>query len=517
MRYFICFISFLTLNCAFIRAQQISLKKPLSDEDYQNLKLLAKSCFQYSTGYNFNIDYFDFYDKNVKQQKPRPSSLKQIMDLEKELKGDYHDAYTYNSIGVVYQKLYMKEEAVKYFNKALEPANDFIKNYPDSSSAFKILGITYANLENFNEAVSLLKKAYTLNNNDSIAMVYIPYYYRIMRNFDSCLAEIDKYILVHPDKLFNYISLLNCIVEEKLYNLFKTDRKDIGRILGNKSPEEILDITKIKEAFEKHSNDIQYELLYRFSRHFIITIKSAIRTSADTSISTRKFNCIIDESDISELNELEKFYLDCLNDKGIPYQYVINKSLGNIYMLKDEIATAIPYFKKAIELKPLRESTDSYNAAIDYDNLKTAFLLMDDTVSFEKTVKQKIKIKPAINPLPEDYITMSAISFLHNKYDDGIRYSEKALKINPGQKEAFIYFAVIDILNGNIKEATLHLDNLHKIDPNNYSLYFLTGICQLFENNFFSAYYSFQIARSLSNNPKRIENEIINKYFTVRK
>jgi tetratricopeptide (TPR) repeat protein len=515
MRYFIYLFSLLTFNYTFIGAQQISLKKPLSDGDYQYLKELAKSCFQYSTDYNFKIDFFDFYDTKIKPEKP--SSLKQIKYLENKLKGDFQDAYTYNSIGVIYQKLFMNEEAVKYYNKALEPAKDFVKNYPDSSSAFKILATTYANLQDYNEAISLLKKAYLLNNNDSLVMVYIPDFYRIMGNFDSCLTEIDKFINDHPDRLLNYISLFLCKAEEISYTLSKTDKKDIERILGNKSPEEILDITKIKRAFEKHNNDIQFELLYRFSRHFIITIKSAIRTSADTSYSRQNLKCIIDESDISELNSLEKFYLNCLNDKRIPYQYIINKALANIYMVKGEIPSAVPYLKKAIELKPLKNSTVSYNAAGDYDNLKTAFFLMDDTISFVKIAKQKIRIRPAINPLPEDYITMSAISFLKNKYDDGIRYSEKALKINPRQKEAFIYFSVIDIINGNFKEASQHLDKLYKIDPNNYSFYFLEGICQLTENNFYSAYYSFLIAMRLSKDQSMIENKIINKYYIDRK
>jgi tetratricopeptide (TPR) repeat protein len=516
MRYFINIYAFLTLYCSSISAQPIALKKPLSQEDFLHLDSLAINCIGHELMISFSINSNDFYnDKSIKPSEP--SSLKQIKGYEKKLKGNYYDASIYNSIGVVYKRLFLLEEAKTNFDKALDLAHEYVKNNPDCSCAYDILGIVYASLDSLNKAEAVFQKAYMLNNNDSLARDMIPWIYLNTGNFNSYFSEIDKFLKDQPDKLLNYISLFLGLAIEKSSILYKIEKKDIEETLRNKRPDEIIDLSKIKNAFEKNPKKIQYELLYQLSKHLTIYMKSVIRTFADSSFSPISHKFILDEFDIAELKKLEKFYLTCLTFKGIPNKYIINKALGNIHLLRGELALAIPYLKRTIEFKPLNKSTFDSNAADDYDNLALTFLWLKDTALYEKTLIRKFKIKPAINPLPEDYIIMSEILFNHNKYQDAIKYSNDALKINPNQKGAFICLSVIDILKQKYKDASQQLEKLYKIDPNNSDYYLLQGICQLHDNNFFNAYYSFLIAGNLGYDPKWIDKEIISKYFVVKK
>ncbi|MCX6330891.1 MAG: hypothetical protein NTZ85_15425, partial [Bacteroidia bacterium] len=245
-------------------------------------------------------------------------------------------------------------------------------------------------------------------------------------------------------------------------------------------------------------------------------IKSFARTTSQLStISPNKFRFLLDKSDLIEFDNLESFYKTCLNDSRIPNKVMINEALGNIYLFKGRTKSALLYLKKAIELRSLANSTFGYNAAEDYDNLATAYLLLKDTVSFEKVVQQKFNVRPAINPLPEDYISMAKISFSHKDYLSARKYSEEALKINSNQTEAYICLAVLDILNRDAKNAAEKLNESYKTDPNNYALYILQGVCLLYDNDISTAYELFKFAKKLTTNPAWIDEEIINKYFTV--
>lgn len=501
-----------------IIAQQVSLKHPLSGADYISLDKVARNCFatvEFNISFEINLE--DFYDpKYIKPDKP--DSLKHIEELEKKIKGNYRDAKIYLDIGTIYKRLYMLEDARKNFSRALDLAKEYVKNNPDSASAYGILGLSFFSLDDFTEAGLAFEQSYNLNNNDSIALTVIPTCYTFAGNFNSALTTINNIIDKDPDNVDNYTYLLTTLYMQKFTEFMAPGpaHNELESSLKGKSAEEILDLSKIIAAYERNKNDIHFELLYRYYRHLSLFIKSFARTISQLStISPNKFRFLLDKSDLIEFDKLESFYKTCLNDSRIPNKVMINEALGNIYLFKGRTKSALLYLKKAIELRSQAKSTFSYNAAEDYDNLAAAYLILKDTVSFEKVMQQKFNVRPAINPLPEDYISMAKISFSHKDYLSARKYSEEALKINPDHAEAYICLAVLDILNRDTKNAEERLNESYKIDPNNYALYVLQGVCLLYDNDISTAYAVFKFAKKLTLDPAWIDEDIINKYFTV--
>ncbi len=509
-------ISFaLVLQIHLLFAQQISLKNPLTESDKLYLQKEAMDCFGYEASVNFSFLSNDFFDtKNVKADKS--SSMAHIKELEKKLKGNYSDANIYNNIGLEYRGLFKKEVAAKNFNKALALAKELVKAKPDSSTSYDLLAAIYFDLENFTEAGKTSQHAYDINSKDSIAKFMIPMAYVFSRDFEPALTIIKKEINAEPDNICGYVYLSFYLYFKKYVELTKLDGNSIKLLLKNKTPEEIIDLTLIENAYKNHKDNIPFELVYRFTRHLSVCAKSMLLTLNDTSVTPKNQKFIIDEKDVVEFNDLEKFYLSCLNNTGIPNKFIIYKALGNIHLLKGETKDAIPFLQEAIKHKPLNKSKFMNNASEDYDNLAAAYLLLKDTTSFEKTITQKFQIKPAINPLTEDYIRMAKISFYHKDYEKAKKLATDALQMDENQDNAYICLAAIDLINKNTKDAFVQLEKANKINPNNYSMYFLQGICLLNDGDVSTAYYSFKKAQEFVNNPRWIDDEIINKFFNMK-
>ncbi len=494
------------------KAQQ--LKQTLSTSDFIYLDKQIKDCFAYEVSIAFSFNSQDFYD-NKSIEPDKPNSLKQIKDLEKKLKGNYRDAAIYNNIGMAYKGMFMPEEANKNFNKALELAKEYVKNNPDSTSANNVLALIYLNLGNVKEAALIFQKSYSINK-DSTARAMIPFCLIYSGNFEAAISVLDSMIVTQPDDLFSYSVLLFTMYWEKAnetQGLVNLPNSEIERLYKDKKPEEIIDIVKIKNGLDNNKNDVRFQLLYQLSKHLSIIIKSSLRTTANPASSMEKSKFILDDVDKVELQSIALFYIKCLNDTQIANKYLINKALGNIYLMIGDAKKAIPYLETACKQKPLNKSTFLNNAANDYDNLAAAYLILNDTASFEKIVKQKFDIKPAINPLPSDYVSMAKISFFHNDFLKAKEYSEQALKMDPEQYEAYICLVAIELLQRNTKKSAENLNQLYIINPNIYNLYILQGICSLFDNDISTAYTSFTMAKLFVNDPTWIDNEIINKFF----
>lgn len=514
MKYFIsvaAIIIFLQCNLA---AQRAVLKQPLSKEIFLDLDEQVKSCLAYNANINFTFHSSDFFD-NKNSRGDQPNSQSQINELKKQLKGNYRDAGVYNKIGMVYKGLQKQDEADKNFYKALELSKEYVKNNPDSSLAYDMLASVYVNLSKFTEAIKEFHYAYNIDKKDSLARYMIPFCHMFMGNFKEAFTAVNTMLLEQPDEFDLYTNLTVINYWSKLFTLQQLPPAEFEQLLRNKTPEEIFDLTKIKDAYNRNNKKAEFELLYQFSRHLAICTKSFFRMLADSSSSSKNIKFKLEEKDITELVTIKAFYEKCLTDSRIPNKFILHKSIGNIYLLLGEAKNALPFLKTAIKLKPLKKSKYDDNAAEDYDNLAAAFFILTDTLSYEKTIKEKLIAKPAINPLAADYAAMAKIAFFHKDYAGAKKYSEDALKINPKLADAHICLVAIDILNRNIKDAMKKIDILYEVDHNRYEFYILQGICLIHENDVSTAYSSFKMAKTLVNKPAWIDDEILGRYFII--
>jgi len=515
MKAIISLIFCLVLCPEIILAQQVSLKHPLSKADYASLDKVVKECFSYEPTFGFTFQLDDFFDfKDLVPDKI--SSLKQIREMEKDVRGNYKDVAVYNKIGMAYQGLFMTNEAHENFKKALDLATVFAGNNPDSSSAFMALGISHMNLGNLIEAGMAFQRSYEMNENDSIAKTMLMTCFLYSGNFDSALSLINEMISRKPCDLENYAFQFLMLYFRKFTELGKLPRDSLESSLKGKSAEEIIDFSGLETVCERNKKHKQFQILYQFSRHSALTLKSFFRTSADTSITYANFKFLVEEDDLIELNKLETFYKDCLDDQTIPLRFLLNKALGNICLLKGETESAIQYLEKAIEFKPLEKSQFRNNAEGEYDDLAFVYFILKDTASYEKVVKRKFRIKPAIIPLSEDFVSMAKLSVFHNNYSKARKYCEEAVRIDPDLFNAYLGLAVLDIIGRDTRSAGDKLNTMFRIDRDRGNLYLLQGICMLFDNDISTAYTSFQIARRHMDDPTWITREIINKYFVVK-
>jgi tetratricopeptide (TPR) repeat protein len=513
MKFIISILTLVMLQHLPVSAQNISLKKPLTADDFKILDKELDGCLSYEVSIIFTFNTWDFYDnKNVMPD--TPNSIKQVQELEKQLKGNYRDATLYNNIGMAYKGMFMFDEANKNFDKAFELAQVYVKNHPDSAIAHSLMATVYSNQGKFTEAIASFETVYKLDKNDSVAKFMIPACYTFAGNFEEAKAALNR-LLTKPEDEFDYLCVLTVTnYWEKMVASQQMQGVDIEKLLKDKSPQEILDFTKIDELCKRNKGKIEFELVYRFNRHMAVFLKSFMRTMASKDITADNIKFKTDEKDIAELNALEAFYTKCLNDTGIHNKYILYKSLANIQLLKGDFKKAIPLTKMAIKLKPVNKSKFDNNAAGDYDNLGAVFYLLKDTAGFERTVKEKFAVRPAINPLPDDNATLARISFFHKDYAAAKKNSEEGLKMNPKLETAIICLAALDILDRNIKSAFKMIDRLYDANPQNASVFILQGICSLHDNDISTAYGSFKRARELVGDPSTIDG-ILERFFLV--
>jgi len=514
MKFVITILTLVFLYHLPASAQNISLKKPLTKDDLKMLDMQLDGCLSYEATINFTFNIWDFYD-NKHITPDTPNNIKQVHELEKQLKGNYRDASVYNNIGMVYKGLFMPDEANKNFARSFELAQVYVKNHPDSAVAHDLMAAVYMNQSRFTEAIASFEVAYKLDKNDTVAKYMIPTCNVFAANFVEARASLNR-LFAEPEDEDDYLSLLTVInYWEKMLTLQQLQPAEMEKLLKDKTPQEFFDFAKIDELYNKNKNKIQFELFYRFNRHLAVCLKSFMRSIADPQFSDKDIKFKTEEKDITELNALEAFYTKCLSDTGIPNKYILYKSLANIQLLKGDVKKALPFSTTAIKLKPVNKSKYDNNAAEDYDNLGAAFFILKDTAGYEKTAKEKFAVKPAINPLPADYVTMAKISFFHKDYAAARKFSEEGLGMDPKLQDAIICLAALDILNRKIKEAYKTIDKLYDVNPQHASVFILQGICSLHENDISTAYGSFKRARDLVDDPAWLD-EIVERLFVVK-
>ena len=496
-------------------AQKVSLKHALTKADTVYLEKLTQESVDMGGAFSMQSVSSDFTDPG-KIVPDKPFNISDVQKLEKKLKNSYEDAAVYYDIGMMYKYNFNKEKAMYYLNKSLEQGLLRVKAKPDSASSYSKLGLIYFRLDNYDECIKAYEKAIALNPSDTLIRAFLPGAHLYKYDLKGTLAAIRKNTDYAPNNPAYYELLPLYYFIGPMYETSRGGYMVIKERYFDKRVDEITDLGLIRSAYENNPGNKKMEMIYNISRLNVLISKIMMVYQLDTVYyEGKKISFPADAYDLEELARLETYFKSLLTDPAIVNKYVVYRSLGYLSIIKNEAKQAAAYFQSAIKQRPLNKSRFESNAATDYDNLAGAYLIMTDTAAYEKTVQEKFKVKPEINVSPVDYINMSKIAFFHKKYDDALTYAKGALAIYPESDQAYLIMAAIDIQKKNYKAAFANLDSGYKLNRQDNTFQYLSGVCLLLMNDPQTAYLCFQAAKN--NEPNSLmDKEVFSYFFDVK-
>jgi tetratricopeptide (TPR) repeat protein len=492
---------------------QVTIKKPLSAEDDAYFNKQLQKQFTYISSISFSYKSDDLYDpSNIVGDKPADAN--EILILEKKLKGNYDDAVIYNQIGNICKRLLRYEEAEKKFTKALERANEMILVEGDSASSYEILGTIHMNMNNFIEAAIAYEKAHELDPKNEMVKCMTPMLYMFAGDLNRMLAAIQKDVKESPSQVSSYFSYPLYFYYSLLVVMQQSQGDQRDKLLKNKSVDDILDLTILKDGIKNNENNVQFELLLNVTRHLITSAKVMINATGDTTMMAKDYKFPIDAFDKTEFENLEKYYKTCFKDDRITNKYFVNRALANIYLMQNRSKEAIPLLEKAIALKPISKCKLMNNTAEEYESLAYAYITSGDTAAYKKTIRKKFKDRPTIDPLATDYVTMGMIAYKEKKDAEAEKYLKEAIALGDKEYITQLLLGAVELNKKNIDAALKYLDAAFQIDKQDYTLYYLMGICYLHKNDAISAQYCFDKANKLTTSYTRLDPKLMDRFFT---
>ncbi len=503
----------LLLSCnTLLKAQHGTIKRPLKAEDITFLKKTATECFHFNPRLQFSYNNTDLSkDKPGKGDKPATAENLELLKKESEKQPQNADLYT--EITGMYSRLKLPDEAREYRKKSFEAISAVLVQHPDSTEALITLGEIYMSALQMDSALAKYRQAFAQDPLNREANRLIPFMHILNNRFDSAYAFIVKQINRYPDTYEVHESLPIYYIYKfydqlNKYSQLKTVEEEKLR------PENIMTLKLLKDYHERAPSDFNREYLYRITYQVCYSTLITYKTVNDSLFNVKQIRFVTGLKDASNLKQQEAFFKKCLHRKELKNKYLAHKALGNIYLLMNQPKEAIPYLKKAISLKPVKYSTIGNNASEDYDNLITAHFLLKDTAAYEKTILEKIKAQPAIDPTSSDYITAGRICISRKKYPEAEAWFRKALALDAENVDALLGLALIRFQNNDNAGALANINEAYKLNDHTWELYILYGIVSLCNNDPVNAFEAFKEGRKLHYS-KWIQEDLMENYFDI--
>jgi tetratricopeptide (TPR) repeat protein len=444
-------------------------RKHLIENMHFSLGFSSEMKFSYST-----TDLFS--DKVEKEQ---PASLEEIEKLKKTIDGSDEDAAKYLDISSLYSRLKMNREADEYRNKAIEIAERKIEQSPDSIGAYLFLSGVYMGALQPEKSIYYNRLAHSKKPSYlppliSNATLFLTYF-----QTDSARVIIDAFLKNHPEDQ-RVFSIVPMIYMTTIFN--KANNSADEHYFTNTPLDSLLATPLLDYMYEKNKSNYDAEFLYRVARMLIVNTVVGVLSVSDTTFDDEYIKFKIPKQLHQEVEANKTFFTNCLKTKDVRYHFYANKILGSIYLLSNETKKATTYLRNTINLKPVSNCSTTSNTNEDYYNLMGAYLILKDTVSYEKVLLEKIKLQPTIDPYAGDYTNLAMLYLYRNKVDLARQTYLKAKAIDEkylatvevGElSTAIVGLGVCDFMDNDLESAMARVNEAYKQNSRQWELYVL--------------------------------------------
>jgi len=501
----------------------------------QEIHIKAADCFEKTIridptheNYNFlGVCYFKLFDyaramecfqKAIELNPTHPdypislnATIQSKSDLETKKSPHEIECMKFNEFANSYIKDADYQKALEFYHKAIaaNPSDLIVK---------KNAAIALYHLQDYTQAISYLSQVLEANpgEDDSHNMLGLSYFQN--HEYSKAIMHYEKAIALNPN---------NAIYKDNLQ--FAKSNQTLHTNLGEHAIQEVSDLNaRGNECFNKG----QYLQAIEFYRraleindqdpvyHYNLANAWFNQGNFDEAIKNAENALQLDPGKTEALNLIGTSYQK-KNDTATaitvfkkaleihPHSDTYN-NLGNCYFLQYEYDLAIVYFEKAVELAPgqtlyeknlkiVRETKQKF-ANSTKDEIKAATKLTQEALdaysrqAYEETIEG---LKKVIDITPNDitlYNYIGSCYFNQKKCHEAIDYYQKASKIDPNNATTYLYLGNTYLELGNYKIALSHYQKTISLDPNNAQAQSSLGLCFYQTNEFQQAISCYQSA-----------------------
>lgn len=483
------------------------LKKNTNHETIEFLKTKSLNCIGADITFNYNYSASDLINRNKKAKSSKPSSIKEVKKLKKKLSGNYKDALTNYQIAMVYLRLNEFALFEEYVTQAFKQSEIGISSDPENIDYYHIKAMIYNLYNNYYEMVAMYIEIINLFPDDEFARFSLIMAYSQIGDYKQAQELAKQSIEQFPDNSNYYIGFNMANTFEIFTELGQEYLTDS---IADFNSDEIFDNQLLINASEKFENRNEYETLKNTTFLFQL-LMSKISNFSDSE-SFDEYEIVFKGNELEKINNIEKFFKSALANKKMKNNYFFHYSLGIVYFLKKDLNLAISEFEKAKKERAKFAVTFDDNLSNYYDNIAAIQFLNEDTVSAMKTLKEKIKKRPSIDPNPLDYCVYANYLLEFGELEQAKENFEKAIEIQPNNIIALKGLITHSILNDDYIKAMTNIEKAADINFYDIDIHILYGILSLLSNDMEEAYTSFENAYQIDTENETL-NEILEELF----
>lgn len=334
------------------------------------------------------------------------------------------------------------------FKKALTLYQTLLYDDPNNPELHHIIGILYAQLGEYSNAIEHVEKAIQLKPQSSFYNSLGNIYLR-QKNFDKAIHSYQSAIDLNEDYGVAYSNLGNCY--------YQTNQMSEARI-----------------AYEKaiSINPALIDALYNYA--------ILLSQQGELDLAIEQLNKVLEIS---------------------PQYAAAYGQLAELYLAKEDYDKTVEYCDKRLELQPnhagsfhtlglalyklkqFKEAVIAFDAALENDkdipdgnqNLANAFLYSGD---HQKALTHYLR-QLEIEPLAETYYNIGVIMMLQEHHQEALQYLEYAAKKDPNYIPTHLNLGAIYLKMGRIEDAIKHYETANEINPEDLEIkHILTALLQ---------------------------------------
>ena len=346
-----------------------------------------------------------------------------------------------NIIGLCYRILKNYDEAIKYFNRAIDADKTYKAPY------FNIGTIYYLKNE-FNNAEKYFLKSLQIYCNDFLSLLYLGYCYKDTEKYDKAIEYLEKAICVMPD---NYEQKAEIFVKIGDSYFRKNNIKESVRnvLKGFYLSENNLSL--IAYICEVYNYNKEYKKALLYSNYLVkhdsnnyeylsnhAELKYILNKNKEAEKLFKKL-ILRNSTDYKNYIYLARIYKEEKNFKlaeknYLKVDYILKNDIqkcieiGNFYNEINKKDKAFKYYLKAVKIDP--NNIDTYQKVLPFIFENVIYAKDFENIIDEQIIKEN-------NNIYEFYTYKSGLLTARKLYKDALEVLDSAIKNNPKELRAY--------------------------------------------------------------------------------